>query len=232
MILPNRRWLICCIAAAACLAFGGGDARAGFSLTLTVGSNSFTVNDNDSNDSSSTAGLIVLNNFQFQGFSITTQTGRTNSPGSSTGRLTTDTFEVSYGGSGTGILTLAFFSDGFTAPGGAGSWMNVATRVTQDFGDDYDGDLSFFARLDGVNTTVLDAPNQGQTVTANDLRQRGATYTLESILTVTLASGRTTGGETSVIATVVPGPGASVLAASALPLLGAWGLYRRRKASA
>lgn len=228
-------------------------ARADLTLTISDGTNSVTVTDNELlADSDPTTGTIQYNATLFGEFSVDVngQSGRTSDPPDP--ELEIDTITVSTVGSPSSpppTLTMTLTDSGFISPGGLeqlqstffGSIVNMKTKSTAGDSIGYQSVLLYqdasgnpASYTTGPQTFTADGGMIATVPTPSTLEldlPAPMTYALESILTFNLTNGSmaNAGGTTVMTA---PEPATLGLAATGAAALLAFGWARRRRRDA
>jgi len=238
----NFRYLAAVLVAAALLGVSS-SAHAAFSLTISNGTNSVTVNDNNTpagTNSGSTGSPLDLDpasgQIIYSGmigvFNVNITTGTSNAPGTvSLAQLSINDISTTTAGfTGTKTLTFTLQDTGFNLPTGANLQLESQVSTTQ---LPTNTNVTYQSFLNGNGGTQLSLNTVGGTRTSDSVSITTTPFSLKSVTTFTMTGtgSAQTVQYTGLTAVTVPAPAGVVLALTAAPFLGVgcW-LRRRRKA--
>jgi len=248
--MKKHRGLWLGLGLAALLGLSASEAQAA-QMTLTVYLDGNSVYDKTGTATSVTADVATLNsNLAGSGYTFTSLSGASNSPGSTTnvGGFITDSGNVSFSPGNGGTLTIVVQESGFTAPtSGMGNFLSsnatatftgATTASTQTYLSQFQDNAAANVLAPLITQTATTSNAQSATTTAPLPSSYVIPYTLTATTTIALGAA-TTGspandvftGTTSVLS--VPEPASLIMMVTGMPLpLVVMGLLRRRRAAA
>jgi len=206
-------------------------AHAGFTLSVTDGTNTANITDNGSGDLDSAAGSIIFSG-ALGVFNINITVGTSNAPGTpSLAQLTINNTSITTTGfTGSKTLTFTLEDTGFTAPTGSSLSLLSQVSTTQ---LPSNTNVTYQSFLNNNGGTQLSLNTVGGTSGSDPVNISSSPFTLKSVTAFALTG---TGSSetvqfTGLTAVAVPAPAGVVLALTAAPFLGlgCW-LRRRQKA--
>jgi len=218
-------------------------AQASFTLTISDGTNSVTVNDNNSpaGSSSGATGLpldldgqsgSIIYSGSVGVFNINITTGTSNAPGTpSLAQLTINNTSITSAGFlGTKTLTFTLADDGFTSPTGNNLLLQSQVSTTQ---LPANTNVTYQSYVDLTPGTPLSLNTVGGAIGFDSVNVTNTSFTLTSVTTFTLngTGAMETVQFTGLTALAVPGPAGAVLALVGIPSMGIGCWLRRRKAT-
>ncbi len=198
-------------------------ANAAFTLKLSDGVNSQSFTDGDGD------GVIFvmasIGDFMFSGNVATSNAGS----GSVPARLTLGQTSLRNNASGVRTLTITIEDTGFMVPVGS---VHVDTQLAAVGSFNAGESISMTSYINGGQVgSTLSLSNGSDGVSTSDITTIGVSpYTIRSVTTLTLGGSGyvVTSGSTEVAPT--PAPATAIAALAGVPILGAFGWLRRRKA--
>jgi len=162
--------------------------------------------------------------FTFQSVSVTSNSGLPVN-----GDLDVNSLSIRNASLGNATLVITLSDDSFVVP--TGSFINVKSSLSSSTINTVTGAGVFVSNANGVFASPLSLSGAGAINTSFQAPRPGLTYTLGSVLTITLAAGESLQLTGDTVASAVPEPATLALAGSALPLA-LIAFLRRRKAKA
>ena len=211
-------------------------SEAGFSITLSVGSdpaNRITIDDNSSGDSNSTAGLITTSG-SLAGFTYSGNFAFSNSGPSAGGSaiLTITSLTINLTGNTAKTLVITLQDTGFNSPVPGAAYV-TSQLTAQSLNGATNSSAQFQSYVGGVAGTQLSVENLGMTPGAKKFTDGmivpSSPYTLSNVLTLNLDAGSVIQATGSTEVTSTPAPTGLVMLAGALPFAGLLRLRRFRK---
>lgn len=210
-----------------------GEAKAAFSLKISSGASSVTINDNLAGDLAGATSNLIIAAQSVNGYTVSV-TASTNSPGAGgVGQITQGTIAVMNNGSGGGAsLIIELTSSGFTLPFAVAKLANdISSTLLAGTGSRADGTsfmgaaptptATLFGPLSNASTGTSAIVPTNSTISNRLVLSNLAVSTTSAVANVTL---------TSTASNVVPEPASVIALATALPLLG-WRAIRRRRSA-
>lgn len=208
-----------------------GEARAAFSIKISSGASSVTINDDGAGDAFPSVSNLISASQLVNGYLVSV-TASTNSPGAGgVGQVTQGTIAVRNDGTGGGAsLIIEMISTGFALPFPVAMLSNdIASVLLSGAGSRADGTsfmgasatptATLFGPLSNASTGTSAIVTTNSTISSKLVLSNLAVSTTSNVANVTL---------TSTASNVVPEPASVIALATALPLLG-WRAIRRRR---